>query len=55
MEPACVQSCRILEVGCGDGTNLISIGLGLPNARLVGVDLAEKPIEHGRNIVRISA
>jgi methyltransferase-like protein/cyclopropane fatty-acyl-phospholipid synthase-like methyltransferase len=52
MEPACVQSCRILEVGCGDGTNLISIGLGLPDARLVGVDLAEKPIEHGRNIVR---
>jgi len=52
LEPASVESCRVLELGCGDGTNLISFGSGTPGASFIGIDLAEKPIEFGRGIIR---
>ncbi|MBS1796611.1 MAG: class I SAM-dependent methyltransferase [Acidobacteria bacterium] len=44
MTPAPVESCRVLELGCGNGSNLISHAYNLPDARFVGVDLAENHI-----------
>ena len=35
---------RVLEIGCGEGVNLINMALGAPRAEFVGVDLAEQPI-----------
>lgn len=32
--------CRMLELGCGDGTNLLSLAYMLPESRFVGIDLA---------------
>ena len=40
--PLCAS--RILEVGCGEGVNLINMALGAPEAEFVGVDSAEQPI-----------
>ena len=37
-------TCRMLEIGCGDGINLINLALSAPNARFLGVDLAETAI-----------
>jgi SAM-dependent methyltransferase len=45
MEPAQVESCRVLELGCGNGSNLISHAYGLPNSKFVGVDLAKNHID----------
>jgi len=42
------ETCRMLEIGCGDGVNLINLALSAPNARFVGVDLAEAPIARAR-------
>lgn len=39
---------RVLEIGCGGGVNLLSMALGAPAARFVGVDLAERPIALAR-------
>lgn len=39
---------RVLEVGCGDGINLINMALGAPQAEFLGVDLAEQPIAVAR-------
>ena len=39
---------RVLEVGCGDGVNLINMALGAPQAEFLGVDLAEQPIAVAR-------
>lgn len=36
---------RVLEVGCGEGTNLVSIASSLPGADLVGIDLDPGSIE----------
>ena len=42
------ETCRMLEIGCGDGVNQINLALAAPGARFVGVDLAAEPIEQAR-------
>lgn len=44
MNPAPVERCRVLELGCGDGGNLIPMAYGLPGSELAGLDAAEGPI-----------
>ena len=43
---------RVLEIGCGEGINLINMALGAPEAEFVGVDLAERPIALARDAAR---
>lgn len=39
-----LATCRVLELGCAGGTNLMSIAAGMPNARFVGVDYSSRQI-----------
>lgn len=48
MKPAPVERCRVLELGCGNGSNLVSHAFNLPDAQFVGVDLAENHIEYAK-------
>jgi SAM-dependent methyltransferase len=50
LEPR-LDRCRVLELGCGDGTNLVSMALSLPRASFVGVDAARAAVERGRALV----
>lgn len=43
--------CRVLELGCGDGLNLISVAFGLPGAECVGIDLAGAGIRRGQALI----
>ncbi|HKX83012.1 MAG TPA: class I SAM-dependent methyltransferase [Pyrinomonadaceae bacterium] len=45
MSPADVATCRVLELGCGNGSNLIAQAFLLPDASFVGVDLAKTHID----------
>ncbi len=47
-----VSACRVLEIGCGEGVNLMSMAVGLPKSEFVGLDLAEAPIGLGRTMAR---
>ncbi len=47
MTPAPVDRCRVLEIGCGDGGNLIPMACALPDSRFTGFDLAARPIATG--------
>jgi SAM-dependent methyltransferase len=38
LRPAPVDRCRVLEIGCGDGGNLLSMACGLPGAEFVGIE-----------------
>ncbi len=51
MSPAPVERCRVLELGCGDGTNLIGQAYSLPESEFVGVDLSSTAIERGKSAV----
>ena len=48
MRPAPVERCRVLELGCSSGANLLAMAVGLPESEFVGVDLAAKPIARGK-------
>lgn len=48
LEPAPVDRCRVLELGCGDGGNLLPMAFTFPNSTFVGFDLAETPIAMGQ-------
>src|SRR5260370_5300691 len=52
LDPPAVATSRILEIGCGDGSNIIPIALSLPQAHCGGIDLASKPIESGKSLIR---
>jgi methyltransferase-like protein/2-polyprenyl-3-methyl-5-hydroxy-6-metoxy-1,4-benzoquinol methylase len=51
LKPTPVESCRVLELGCGDGTNLASMALGLPKSQFVGIDLAASAIAQGQTMI----
>jgi len=48
LQPAPVERCRVLELACGDATNLISMAFGLPASQFLGIDRAGRPIAKGR-------
>jgi len=45
LQPAAVEACRVLELGCAVGGNLLPMAHGLPNSTFVGIDYAERQIE----------
>ena len=47
MSPPAVERCRVLELGCADGSNLIPMAMGLPGAHFVGIDLSPRQVEEG--------
>jgi methyltransferase-like protein/ubiquinone/menaquinone biosynthesis C-methylase UbiE len=51
MNPVSLESCRVLELGCGSGENLISIAQSLPGSDCVGVDIAARPIAIANEMV----
>jgi methyltransferase-like protein/cyclopropane fatty-acyl-phospholipid synthase-like methyltransferase len=46
-----VENCRVLELGCGTGSSLLSFAYDLPGSEFLGIDLSEKQIEYGRKAV----
>ncbi len=48
MDPAPPDRCRVLEIGCGDGINLVAMAAALPGMTGLGIDRAAAPLERGR-------
>ncbi len=46
-QPAPVENCRVLEVGCAAGGNLLPMAYQLPGAEFVGIDYSAGQIEDG--------
>jgi SAM-dependent methyltransferase len=40
----------VLELGCGDGGNLVPMAYGLPGSTFAGIDLSERAIERARGM-----
>jgi len=52
LAPAHPASCRYLEIGCGDGGNLVPLAYALPGAAFTGIDSAATPIAHADEMRR---
>jgi SAM-dependent methyltransferase len=48
LAPASPASCRVLEIGCAEGRNLLPMAAGLPGSRFVGLDLSERHVAVAR-------
>lgn len=51
MAPKPVAECRVLELACADGGNLIPMAVEMPRSEFVGIDLAAKQIAAGRDAI----
>jgi SAM-dependent methyltransferase len=48
MTPAPLQRCRVLELGCASGGNLLPMAEALPHAHFTGIDISTVQIDAGR-------
>ncbi|MGH7025304.1 MAG: methyltransferase domain-containing protein [Caulobacteraceae bacterium] len=46
-----IDACRVLDIGGGDGANLITLAQGFPGARFVSFDLADSAVRRGRAVI----
>jgi methyltransferase-like protein/2-polyprenyl-3-methyl-5-hydroxy-6-metoxy-1,4-benzoquinol methylase len=51
MKPTAVDRCRVLELGCASGGNLIPMAQAYPESRFVGIDLSRRQIADGQQVV----
>jgi SAM-dependent methyltransferase len=49
MAPPPVERCRVLEIGCNQGGNLIPMAFGLPESEFTGIDLAPGTIARAQS------
>ena len=50
LAPPTVETARVLELGCGDGGNLVPMALSLPRARFLGIDRNVAALARGREL-----
>ena len=52
MKPQPIDQCRILELGCGGGGNLVPLAEQLPHSEFVGVELSRVQISQAQEWVK---
>lgn len=50
--PPPISECRVLELGCASGGNLIPLAFNLPNSTFIGVDLFRQQVETGQETIK---
>ncbi|MDW8215069.1 MAG: class I SAM-dependent methyltransferase [Roseiflexaceae bacterium] len=51
LNPPPVACCRVLEIGCASGANLMPMALSLPGASFVGIDISPRQIAEGQRTI----
>lgn len=52
IESAAPDNCRVLELGCASGGNLIPMAYYWPGSHFIGIELSEKQASLGKQIIR---
>jgi len=52
MTPKPIQHCRVLELGCASGFNLIPMAATLPESNFVGIDLSARQVADGLEAIK---
>jgi SAM-dependent methyltransferase len=45
-----VRTCRVLEIGCGEGANLMGMAVDLPESQFVGIDMSQSAIDRANEV-----
>ncbi|QDV42200.1 tRNA (guanine-N(7)-)-methyltransferase [Stieleria neptunia] len=51
LQPADVSRCRVLEIGCAAGGNLIPMAARFPESQFLGLDASKRQIDEGRPVI----
>jgi methyltransferase-like protein/cyclopropane fatty-acyl-phospholipid synthase-like methyltransferase len=51
LSPPDIASCRVLELGCASGGNLIPMAFNLPGSEFVGIDFSRHQVNEGQEVV----
>jgi SAM-dependent methyltransferase len=51
LKPAPVHRCRVLELGCASGGNLLPMAQTLPDSTFVGIDMSARQLADGQKIL----
>lgn len=51
MQPKPIDHCRVLELGCGNGGNLIPMAERHPESRFVGIDYSAEQVNAGQRLI----
>jgi cyclopropane fatty-acyl-phospholipid synthase-like methyltransferase/methyltransferase-like protein len=51
LKPPDVAGCRVLELGCADGGNLITMAQTIPGGTFVGVELSSRQVADGQALI----
>jgi len=51
MHPRAPDHCRVLEIGCASGGNIIPMAAALPDSTFLGIDLSQEQIAVGQKVV----
>lgn len=52
MDPAPIERCRVLELGCADGGNIIPLAQSFPNSEFTGIDLGLRQLSEGQRMAQ---
>jgi hypothetical protein len=52
IDAPCAMRCSLLEIGCGDGGNIIPLAAAYPESRFLGFDISGELIEKGQETIR---
>jgi len=52
LKPASIDTCRVLEIGCASGGNLVPLAEQFPKASFVGIDLSSRQISEGQAFIQ---
>ena len=55
LEPTPIERCRVLELGCSSGGNLIPMAVTLPHSEFIGIDFSAVEIRQGAADVAASS
>jgi methyltransferase-like protein len=47
LDPAPIGDCRVLELGCSDGGNILPMAMAFPESRFTGLDLSRHQVKMG--------
>src|SRR5438552_4187402 len=51
MQPPALDRCRVLDLGCGTGANIIPMAQDFSGSRFVGIDLSPRQITMGQEVI----